>query len=61
MAYKIASSTGGNTIFEGWSVPEARGFVKSVSRDNKDKMSTNVMTDYQRSDDPAGLQTDMPH
>ena len=54
LAYKAVSSTGGNIIFEGWYVPEARGFVKSVFRDSTGKMVTSVMTDYQRSDDPAG-------
>jgi hypothetical protein len=54
LAYRAVSSTGGNTIFEGWYVPEARGFVKSVFRDSNGKMITSVMTDYQRSDDPAG-------
>lgn len=61
MAYKVASSTGGRTIFEGWYVPETRGFVKSVSYDKKGEMSTNVMTDYQRSDDPSGMRTVAPH
>ena len=55
MAYKTVSSTGGNPIFEGWYVPEARGFVKSVVRDNKGKMTISIMTDYQRSDDPSGV------
>jgi len=55
MAYRAVSSTGANTIFEGWYVPETRGFVKSVFRDNTGKMLTSVMTDYQRSDDPAGV------
>ncbi|HRH15209.1 MAG TPA: M48 family metallopeptidase [Azonexus sp.] len=54
LAYRVVSSTGGNTIFEGWYVPEARGFVKSVFRDSSGKMITSTMTDYQRSDDPAG-------
>lgn len=55
MAYRTSSSVGGNTIFEGWYVPEARGFVKSVVRDSKGKLTTSLMTDYQRSDDPAGV------
>lgn len=55
MGYRTASSVGGNTIFEGWYVPEARGFVKSVVRDSKGKLTTSLMTDYQRSDDPAGV------
>ena len=54
MAYRAVTSSGGNTIFEGWYVPEARGFVKSVFRDNAGKNVTSVMTDYQRSDDPSG-------
>jgi hypothetical protein len=45
---------GGNTVFEGWYVPEARGFVKSVVSDGQGKTKISVMMDYQRSDDPAG-------
>ena len=54
MAYRTTSSIGGNIIFEGWYVPETRGFVKSVVRSSNGKLTTNLMTDYQRSDDPAG-------
>jgi hypothetical protein len=61
MAYRTASSVGGNTIFEGWYVPEARGFVKSVVKDSKGKLTTSLMTDYQRSDDPAGVLANMPN
>lgn len=55
LAYRAISSMGGKTIFEGWYVPEARGFVKSEFRDGTGKLVTSTMTDYQKSDDPSGV------
>jgi len=44
-----ARSVGGKVFFEGWYVPETRGFVKSTFRDgNGNETFSIVMSDYQR-------------
>lgn len=55
MAYKTETTAGGKIVFEGWYVPETRGFVKSIYRDGKgNEMISFVMSDYQKSTDPSG-------
>lgn len=55
MAYKTETSAGGKLIYEGWYVPETRGFVKSIYSDGKGNVSfSTVMSDYQKSTDPSG-------
>ena len=54
MAYKTMSSAGGARFFEGWYVPEARGFIKSTLFNSSGKEITTVLVDFQKSDDLSG-------